>query len=207
MIKNTGIHRIFSTPIIQFSFSDHNKYFFTDIEKSIKKPDCWIEPLNTSFPNITKNDSFITEETTESLKTDLLHCISSNLNNLHLPNNIFFSGFWYNVYHDNQGQESHNHMPGKVSAGTIPYWCGIYFNKNSSPTIFYQHDEIKKLHSFLGDKESDIKDCFWEYYYPNVSDGDIVLFPPYLWHGIKTNETHKDKMRLTFAFNIDLITS
>jgi hypothetical protein len=196
------IHRIFSTPILHFSFPNHNLYRFEEREKTVRKPETWIEPLNTSFPTIDDGDSFIDVDKVTRLKNDLLETITSALKKLKLPDNICFSDFWYNIYHDNQGQEKHNHMPhiGRI----LPYWSGIYYNKNSSPTTFYRDYGIHKTHSFFGYESSEIADCNWDNYCANVEDGDIILFPPYLQHDVKSEERHRNNMRLTFAFNLTL---
>ena len=41
-------------------------------------------------------------------------------------------------------------------------------------------------------------------YLPFVEDGDIILFPPYLEHSVKSKQKPKDDMRMTFSFNIDV---
>ena len=41
-------------------------------------------------------------------------------------------------------------------------------------------------------------------YFPFVEDGDIILFPPYLEHSVKSKQNPKDDMRMTFSFNIDV---
>jgi hypothetical protein len=201
-MKKVIVHRIFSTPLIQFKFDKHQNYQFPNLEKTVKKPDTWTEPLNTSFPNIRDDDSLIGKEIRDSLKNDLLSSIKSSCRELNLPDNIVFQEFWYNAYHDNQGQEKHWHMPNV--GGIMPYWCGIYYNKNSSPTVFYKESLLDKTHWFSGYDESKIGDCKWDHYYAHISDGDVLLFPPYLWHSVKSEDKHKNNMRLTFSFNLNL---
>jgi hypothetical protein len=201
-MKEVYIHRIFSTPIIHFSFSKHESYYFHDIEKTVRKPEGWSEQLNTSFPHVDKTDPFISQDKTYRLKNDLLESISLALRSVDLPYNVNFANFWYNIYHDNQGQEKHWHMP--IVGTILPYWSGVYYNKNSSPTVFYRDYGMHRTHEFSGHETSHIKDCKWEYYSVNVKDGDVILFPPYLQHEVKSEERHRENMRLTFSFNLDI---
>lgn len=192
------VHKIFPTPLLQFKFDDHEKYVFDDIPQSVHMPINWSEPLNTSFPEIIDNDQLVSPNVRDDLKADILSCIKKNLRDLNLPDSIDYLNFWYNVYHQGQGQEPHWHLPD--IGNVLPYWSGVYYNKNTSPTIFHKDLGIHRLHNFPGYEKSDIKDCVWASYWPEVSDGDILLFPPHLMHS-----AHMDKtglMRLTFSFNL-----
>lgn len=197
------IHKIFPTPLLHFKFENHHKYFFDEVDKSVKKPDNWEIPLNTSFPNVQDNDTLINLETQKKLKLDLLTSISNALKKINLPYNIDFLNFWYNIYHDDQGQEPHWHLP---SAGNImPYWSGIYYNKNCNPTVFHRDHGAHRTLNFSGIENSEIKDCSWIEYLPNIADGDILLFPPHVIHSVKLDSSRSHLMRLTFSFNLKLM--
>jgi len=198
----THIHKIFSTPLLQFKFDQHSKYVFDNVPKQVKKPNDWVEPLNTSFPEIPDHDNLVDRFTKDNLKTDLLNSISSALQDIDLPNNIKFLNLWYNIYHDNQGQEAHWHLP--ASGRTMPYWSGIYYNRNTNPTIFHRDHGVHRTHECPRVSESKIRECWWNEYYPDVVDGDILLFPPYLLHSVKSEQHHQHNMRLTFSFNLIL---
>jgi hypothetical protein len=197
------VHKIFPTALLQFPFNNHQKYFFSEIHETVRKPDNWDFPINTSFPNISKDDNFIYLETQNSLKIDLLQCIKDSLKKINLPDNIDFLNFWYNVYHGNQGQEPHWHLP---SVGNVmPYWAGIYYNKNCNPTIFHRDHGSHRTHNFLGIENSEIKDCSWIEYLPDISDGDVLLFPPHLIHSVRLDLQHKKLMRLKIHLTLKLI--
>ena len=57
---------------------------------------------------------------------------------------------------------------------------------------------------FNGYEKSALANCLTGSFCPNVEDGDILLFPPYLEHSVQSEPQHKSKMRMTFCFNIDL---
>ena len=110
-----------------------------------------------------------------------------------------FVDFWYNTYHDNQGQEPHTHLTGCMSA--TPYWCGIYYNKGSTPTTFFRPDSNNRVHQFPH-QGPEFKEYFADYLKPGVSDGDVILFPPYLQHCVDLQSSAS--MRMTFSFNLQL---
>ena len=55
-----------------------------------------------------------------------------------------------------------------------------------------------------GYEGSPLEVCISKYCSPHVEDGDILLFPPYLDHSVESKPHHKDRMRMTFSFNITL---
>jgi hypothetical protein len=193
---------LFSVPLLIIKFNNHYKYKFSEVEKKDQKPYNWEVPLHTTFPNIGDDDPIVSTEVRDNLRKDILETIVNVFGEINLPTNIFFSNMWYNIYHDNQGQEKHNHLsPVGVS---VPFWSGIYYNKNASPTEFFRSGSIWKTQLFDGFHQTLLNDCLIQSFKPFVEDGDIVLFPPYLEHSVKSKLEHKNKMRMTFSFNIGL---
>jgi hypothetical protein len=203
VIKNYKCYSVFPTPVIKVRFLQHEKYKFKDLEKKDQKPERWQVPVRTTFPNIDEGDELIDSETLSSLKKDILNSIKICFRDLNIPTDISFEHFWYNAYWDNQGQEPHAHL--NKAGGAQPFWSGVYYNKNSTPTIFDRQGEpLHKAFDFFGSQESKIRECYFTYWYTDVNDGDMLLFPPYLQHSIYTDDSNKDKMRLTFSFNLQL---
>jgi hypothetical protein len=204
-MNNHKVINLFPVPIIQISFDRHDEYHFEDVEKSVKLPEGWKVPVNSSFPKILDDDTFISPIIRDCLIIDLTKCIKNTFDELNIPSNIFIDGFWYNIYHDNQGQEEHDHL---ADVG-IPnaFWSGIYYNKNASSTIFTRSDNMYKTQLFEGYETSGLWEAFDKTYHTEANDGDIVLFPPYLEHYVKSEDRHKNNMRLTFTFNVGLFTN
>jgi hypothetical protein len=190
----------FAVPIIKFEFKYHDRYKFNEIEKIERIPVEWAKSINSSFPNIRDDDYLISPNIRDSLINDLKESIQDVFEELNIPKEFYFQEFWYNVYHDGQGQEAHNHLP--FAHGRLPYWSGIYYNKNASPTKFIRPDRLYATQLFEGYKESSLSNFYFYSFHPDVNDGDIILFPPYLDHYIDEDEQRKDNMRLTFAFNM-----
>ena len=202
-MTNFDLLAAFYVPFIKIKFSNHKKYDFPKfIEKKDWKPNDWKVPVHTTFPNIPDNNEFISTEEKNNLKNDLIIDIKNVFSEINIPNDIYFPNFWYNIYHDNQGQEPHNHL--SAVGERIAYWSGIYYYQNSSPTIFIRSDYLYKTQEFPGYQNSGLSSFFNETFYPYIEDGDIVLFPPYLEHYVESEERHKEKMRVTFSFNIGL---
>ena len=136
---------------------------------------------------------------------DLINDIKEVFSDLNMPNDIYFPNFWYNIYHNGQGQESHNHI--SEVGERLAYWSGIYYYQHSTPTVFKRSDYLYRTQEFPGHEKSQLNSCFYQTYYPHVEDGDMVLFPPYLEHyvpDLQFEEKNKEQMRVTFAFNIGL---
>ena len=194
---------LFAVPLIKIKFKDHYKYNFPEVEKKDHRPHTWSRSINTAFPHIRDDDFVVSPMIRDSLKIDLKSSIVEIFEQLSLPINIDFTQFWYNIYHDNQGQEKHTHF--SEVGFPVPFWSGIYYNKKASPTKFFSTNDMRETQQFKGWEESEIAPCLAEACLFPVEDGDIILFPPYLPHSVESTPTHQNKMRMTFSFNITLI--
>ena len=194
---------LFAVPLIKIKFKDHYKYNFPEVEKKDHRPHTWSRSINTAFPNIRDDDFVVSPMIRDSLKIDLKSSIVEIFEQLSLPINIDFTQFWYNIYHDNQGQEKHTHF--SQVGFLVPFWSGIYYNKKASPTKFFSTNDMRETQHFKGWEESEIAPCLAEACLFPVEDGDIILFPPYLPHSVESTPAHQNKMRMTFSFNITLI--
>ena len=59
-----NVYPIFSTPLLVGSFPHHVKHKkrFKNFNKVDRRPSTWTQPLNTSFPNVTSDDPFVSNE-------------------------------------------------------------------------------------------------------------------------------------------------
>ena len=97
--------------------------------------------------------------------------------------------------------EKHDHI---ASAGKPnSYWSGIYFHtvNNLSPTVFFNPSSLHKTQQFPKWEESLISSSYWDTWNLYPTDGDVILFPPYLSHFVPPSG-NKEKMRFTFSFNL-----
>ena len=202
MSKNFEMIVLFPVPLLKIKFKHHYKYNFPEVEKKDQKPNGWVDSVHTTFDNISDDDSLVPPIVRDSLKRDLKSSIVEVFQQLNLPINIEFLQLWYNIYHDNQGQEKHNHF--SQVGQPVPFWSGIYYNKNASPTTFFNNNFMIKTQEFDGFRETDLSSCLADACHFPVEDGDIVLFPPYLEHSVESKPVHKNSMRMTFSFNITI---
>ena len=202
MSPNYNLLGLFPVPVIRIEFKDHYKYNFPEVQRKDNRPEGWKVSLHTSFPGIGDDDPIVSPLVRDSLKNDLIDSIAEVFLQLRIPTNIEIDQLWYNIYHEHQGQEPHRHLP--MVGGTIPYWSGIYYNKNASPTKFIRDDNLYGLQIFPGYDKSELAYPLSSDYSPNVKDGDILLFPPYLRHSIRSLSHHRDQMRMTFSFNMGI---
>jgi len=203
MSKNFETIGLFPVPVIKIKFKDHYKYTFPEVEKKDHKPANWTRSVNTTFPFIEDDDLIVPPIVRDSLMKDLKNAIVDVFREINLPTNIDFMTLWYNIYHDNQGQEKHHHLP--QVGHPAPFWAGIYYNKKASPTKFFNTNDMRKTHLFKGCEKTQLLPCLGEACSPHVEDGDILLFPPYLEHSVESPLEYKNSMRMTFSFNITLI--
>ena len=203
MSRNFELIGLFPIPLLKIEFKNHYKYNFSEVEKRDEKPDDWISSVHTSFPGISNDDPIVSSSVRDSLESDLKNCIGEVFKEIGLPTTIKFTNMWYNIYHENQGQEPHRHLP--MVGGIMPFWSGIYYNKNASPTKFIRDDKLFITQLFEGYENSEMAFPLSTDFSPKVKDGDILLFPPHLEHLVESKPHHKDKMRMTFSFNINLI--
>ena len=167
--------------------------------KKDAKPKDWTVSLNTTFPNIVADDDFISMEKAKELKSDISNTIASVFREMNISTDFILGDFWYNIYHQHQGQEPHNHL-----GNLIPYWCGIYYNKNASATVFCKEFGAHAVHQVPDWENSQLSSFFTPVGHVSVAEGDILLFPPYLNHYVPEQEgiDSDDKMRVTFSFNL-----
>ena len=203
MSNNFEMIGLFPVPLLKIKFNHHYKYNFPEVEKKDQKPEGWVDSVHTTFPNIREDDDVVPSYLRDNLRRDLKTSIVNVFQQLNLPINIDFPQFWYNIYHDNQGQEKHCHL--SLVGEPVLFWSGIYYNKNASPTEFFRSDTPYQTQRFDGYQKSALAPCLANSYSQSVEDGDIILFPPYLEHSIQSKPEHQDRMRMTFSFNIHLI--
>ena len=214
MTFNHGCLPILATPLLICDFEKHEQYSkrFHNFEKVDRKPEGWHVSINTSFPNVLENDSYIDRSLVSDLKKDLYRQVQKLLQSYKLQDSIFFESFWYNASYAGQGQEIHNHC---AVNNLHPYWSGIYFAKNVTYDSFsFTRTDV----SLKSQQPADYLNSALVPYYLDwehipcsnknmnkIIDGTIILFPPHVYHSVKTPDYNtKDRMRLSFSFNISL---
>lgn len=196
---------LFPTPLIKFKFTKHYLYQFKEVPKSVNKPENWVRPLNTSF-GIEDGDNVLSLEKKEKLTKHLKNDIDEVFTRLEIPVQYSIEELWYNIYHDNQGQEIHDHIGGPQKKN--PYWCGIYYNKGNTPTTFlrpYSIHRTTRHEAYIAYPNVPMYKFYNDFESPIIEPGDIIMFPAWLEHYVNIGDECKDNMRLTFSFNLECI--
>jgi len=110
---------------------------------------------------------------------------------------------WLNIHDSNMYMEQHEHGGAIVS--------GIYylqFDKNKDfPATFMNpsnrgiEDWSLKHTDFHSENDALHISTFPNYL--NIEEGDLILFPSYLTHFVKRSRGQHDKLRVSYAFNVE----
>ena len=115
---------------------------------------------------------------------------------------------WFNYYIDGEYQEQHNHLDSAMEVRTkgekractfscIHFLC--YDKEVHSPVVFKDPISLIRSHSFeFASHKHD------EGHKPDISEGDMIMFPSYLEHEVKAGRPTPDNPSITISFNHNL---
>lgn len=180
-INVKGKNQVFKNYLIP-KILDFEKYNNTD------PPEGWLtNKLKTSFDKEYINTTLITEDVCDEYSIQLSRIFGSDLI-------INFDNFWYNYYHHGEFQEYHTHLSEQFFEKSSMY-SGIHFLSYNSEI----HSPVNFLNPIIQNTPYDIST-----YYPEIEEGDIIIFPSYLQHSVRPGPPTPEYPRITVAFNFDL---
>jgi len=159
-----------------------SSYFNKEIIKNVKKID-----YNGKFSIILKNEL-------EKFMNEL-----SKFQEYKIDINFQIDSFWYNIYEMGDFQEIHDH------SGKDSFYSFVYLLKSNnmdldSELIFDNpRGSLFKLNNF-----NDMLDGIDNYkvdYKPDLSKGDLIIFPSHMKHYVSLHK-NKNDTRITIAGNI-----
>ena len=107
---------------------------------------------------------------------------------------------WYNVYLDGEYQELHDHLGSVLQPAHFSCIHFLSFNKQEHEPPEFRDPLAQLRHLSLEFESNNCGDT----YIPNVSEGDLIMFPSYLQHQVlpckKTNYP-----RITISFNVRVL--
>jgi len=125
----------------------------------------------------------------------------------HIPNWKFKGDVWYNAYSSNQTADIHDHLPDHFSV--------VHFLK-FNPEVHNPIEFVNPMESVVKhigamspalvknlDRYHQDHSLFVNRFMPRISEGDIIVFPSSLPHGVPLSLS--EEVRVTVAFNIDII--
>ena len=172
-------------------------------KNKVKVPEGWsTTKIITSIENDKANDFLYNSE---ELSNQYINVIESFCDDDYI---IEIDEIWFNYYIDGEYQEQHNHLDSAMEVRTkgekractfscIHFLC--YDKEVHSPVVFKDPISIIRSHSFefASHKHDDG-------HKPDINEGDMIMFPSYLEHEVKSGRPTPDNPRITISFNLNL---
>ena len=141
----------------------------------------------------------------KELKEQYIDVIESFCDNKYI---IEIDEIWFNYYIDGEYQEQHNHLESAMEVKTkstkptstfscIHFLC--YDKEVHNPVVFKDPISIIRSHSF-----EFVSHDYDEGHKPDISEGDMIMFPSYLEHEVKAGRPTPGNPRITISFNLNL---
>jgi len=186
------IEKIYSTPIYYSICENKN-----DIQKELE--DCILEKIEFKMKDgwgkthylsdISFSENFIQKYQLKKLETEIIFHVKKYLKDINFLKDIDFqiSSSWASLFQRDNYGHIHNHGYADIS--------GVYYFKtnNFDGDLFFQSPNPYLDTSLIYEHLS----VPWEH---KPIEGKLLLFPGWLRHGIKTNQT--DNTRISISFNI-----
>jgi hypothetical protein len=171
--------------------------------KDLPIPEGWFtNKLMTSFlgEKPGKEIFFGEDRTYQSLlETRYANCLDNFFENI--PYKILIDEIWYNCYIDGEFQESHDHLvraKGNYSPAHFSCIHFLSFDKTRHNPVSF-HDPIQQIRCFSYElNESGYNSIL----YPDINEGDFIMFPSYLIHSVEPSPPTLDYPRITISMNI-----
>ena len=110
---------------------------------------------------------------------------------------------WLNIHDSNMYMEQHQHG-GSVVSGI--YYLQLDKDKDYPATFMNPSDKGIEDWGLKGTNFFPNNEAFVLSTYPNylnIEEGDLILFPSYLTHFVKRSRAQHDKLRVSYAFNVE----
>jgi len=173
--------------------------------KDLPIPEGWFtNKLMTSFMGEKpgKEIFFGEDRTYQSLlETRYANCLDSFFDGV--PYKLTIDEIWYNCYLDGEFQEAHDHLSRQNGIHYPAHFSCIHFLSfdptRHKPVRF--HDPIEQIRCMSYDLGSNCS----EHHYPDIREGDFIMFPSYLIHSVEPSPSTLDYPRITIAMNIRVL--
>jgi hypothetical protein len=150
------------------------------------------------------NEMFFGEDRTYQslLETRYANCLDSFFGQVTYQ--IAIDEIWYNCYLDGEYQEAHDHLVRSSGNYSPAHFSCIHFlsfdSTRHKPVRF--HDPIEQIRCMSYElNESKYNSII----YPDISEGDFIMFPSYLIHSVEPSPPTPDYPRITIAMNIRVL--
>ena len=172
-------------------------------KNKVQVPPGWTTTKIITSIDSDKGNKFLYEN--EELTNQYIDTIESFCDDDYI---IEIDEMWFNYYIDGEYQEQHNHIDSaqeqrrKTDRLTPTFSCVhflCYDKEVHSPLTFFDPMRVTRSHSFefASHQHDDI-------HAPDISEGDIIMFPSYLEHEVKAGKPTPNNPRITISFNLKL---
>ena len=172
-------------------------------KNKVQVPPGWTTTKIITSINSDKVNKFLYDN--EELSKQYLDVIESFCDDDYI---IEIDEIWFNYYIDGEYQEQHNHIDSaqdqrrRIDKLTPTFSCVhflCYDKEVHNPLTFKDPMSMTRSHSFefASHEHEDI-------HAPNISEGDIIMFPSYLEHEVKAGKPTPNNPRITISFNLKL---
>jgi len=185
-------------------------YYHGEVEKHKHLKDMLLYELGTaklSQPsewNCTMTSSFGSDTNDEDFSWQMFNnYISDNLREMTMqlggkPTvNIKMSEAWLNVYKQGDYQEIHTHCGGDNCAFSCAYFVQ-YDPEKDGKFVFY--DPSQDTHQGYFSRHFPCTNTW----FPDVNEGDIIIFPSYLHHQVSPHKNNTGTARITVSANFTI---
>ena len=105
---------------------------------------------------------------------------------------------WLNKYNKGDSQEPHHHAsPFTNFSGCI----FLNFNKEKDAKFYFYDENVIHLNQWYTELFFDDTDKI----YPEINQGDIILFPSTSWHGVQIQRESTNRTTLSFNFKVQAL--
>ena len=166
----------------------------------------WHRECKTSFPNFLetedyKNSTGNTVLDVKNFSEIILKHFDEYLQSASERKQYFqlqLKDAWLNKYDKDNSQEPHHH----VSALTNFSGCiFLNFNKEKDAKFYFYNENVTHLTNLYTELFFDDTDKI----YPDINQGDIILFPSTFWHGVKRQKESTNRTTLSFNFKVQAL--
>ena len=172
-------------------------------KNKVKVPEGWsTTKIITSIENDKANE-FLYDN--EELSNQYINVIESFCDDDYI---IEIDEIWFNYYVDGEYQEQHSHIDcagdqRRKGDKLTPTFSCVHFlcydKEVHNPLTFKDPMSMTRSHSFefASHEHEDI-------HAPDISEGDMIMFPSYLEHEVKAGKPTPNNPRITISFNLKL---
>jgi hypothetical protein len=110
---------------------------------------------------------------------------------------IFMDSCWMNFYRMGAFQELHNHVVGGCQLALVYF---LNYNKKTDGKFYFYNTNTEIISTEIATLLSGPVGSFGSVLYPKVDEGDVLIFPSYMHHGVSPH--NGDDLRVTVSCNL-----